>query len=241
MTLISFRNIINTQIFVYLAIILSGCYESEIEVLKSGEKISIVGELQCTSGNEGKSQKLKIIEHVSGFFFKEYHYEIGDSNDVKFKKYGEDLHIAQSHKNGKYQYTFVDLSKESSVIFLVPKLIEHPDYFDALISNHNIKCDTMGPSRSCRLVGTKTNISNYLEAHDPNYLTPILRCTSNNSWVDTIHSSRIVWGRLSAAAKKRWRSKALRYLQRPVGVKKGVRVARTAFGWLTECAELQSF
>lgn len=156
---------------------LSGCYETETQVLEKGEKTAMTGKYQCDNRISGESKTHTFSEKRDGIWpFASYQYLDDDGATSLFRKAPSGLFIGQTKsKKSKFSYAFIDFIDDKTFLILSVDLINKEDYIQPLLKKFGVEAKRTG-DMTLLLKGDKGKIADFLAAHEKTLLTVVMKC-----------------------------------------------------------------
>lgn len=163
------------------ALLLSGCYQSSVELFPRGEKLPLAGNFICDGK---KAQTMVFVEKASGipFFTRSYRYGGQDDKDPGYfagAKVADNLWVLQSWGNEKSRNNGAIVWVEttpSGLSFLAPNLMGQSGAIDALFKQHKVSQASGGQLGVFQLRGETSDIRALAQAHRREHLMPIGAC-----------------------------------------------------------------
>lgn len=170
-----------------IALFLQGCYLTDIQVLSSGERVPISGQITCESALLGDVPNKTVREVSSGVpFFRTYEYHI-NSEVTLFSRINNNLYLAQTaldetrarEMGGKYLFSYYDFSSSDSYSVMLPDMEDAAPLLSAMARGHGLTATSTPESLGMfvKLSGSPQNLEAFLKTDGLGMLVTIATCT----------------------------------------------------------------
>lgn len=173
------------------AVLLGGCYESNVKVLNYGDKVNISGTYTCTSlAGILPDQSVTISESFTGSGDKvDYRYQVQDGGMFQFAEMDLGFYLGQTlrgnrgwgrrERDARYGFVFVDVIGSRGFTIHEAKFKQSKTDIDDAAENRTVghKHNPDGRGTTHALTGTADNIFEFLNDHRQYMLTATASCT----------------------------------------------------------------
>ena len=170
----------------FIALMLSGCYETEAPLIERGERTALAGNFQCLNPGNTDAFAISFSETTEGTGHQaSYRYVDQDGHAYLLKKLPSGLFLGQAKaerslepfqiNSGGFEYAFVRFVDTSTFLVFLDDLEEKWPQVEKLLATQ--QADYKRDEDLLFLSGSPEKSLRFLVAHDKNLLKEPTRCT----------------------------------------------------------------